>query len=63
MSSPNDEPVIRVTFRLESRAPWCPDPYEDDHWDDCWLEFDVSAAALRVAAGALRSDLEKFHER
>jgi hypothetical protein len=63
MSLPGEQPVVRVTFRLESRSPWAPDPYEDDQWDACWLEFETSAANLRVAAEELLSELERFPER
>jgi hypothetical protein len=61
-SPPGAQPVIRVTFRLESRPPWNPNITEED-WDSAYLDFDMAPDAVRAAADELRSELEQYPER
>ena len=63
VSAPTEPPIVRVTFRLESRPPWAADAYEEDDWDRTWLEFATSAEVLRTAASELRAELERFPQR
>jgi hypothetical protein len=62
VSSPGDQPVVRVIFRLESAPPWAPDVAEED-WDNAYLDFETSPDALRAAANELRAELERYPER
>jgi hypothetical protein len=57
-----DPPVVRVTFRLESKPPWAAEVTDDD-WDGTWLDFETSTEALAIAAANLKMDVERYPTR